>query len=356
MDVEELLKKRSAEINKMIEKWMPRRYNEKNLEFALGNARFRYNLEAPNRAIAEPLWNLLDRGGKRWRPVLMMLICEALGGDAKKHADFVVIPELIHEGTLCIDDIEDNSTLRRGKPCVHKIFGQDIAINAGNAMYYLPLLVLLKSKLDEKTKLQIYETYVQEMINISFGQGMDIAWHNGTANADRISEEEYLQMCAYKTGTLARMAAKIGAILAGADEKAIEKAGRFAESLGIAFQIQDDVLNLTAQSGKGQFVEEYIGEDIHEGKRTLLVIHASKKADEGDRKRLIEILNMHTNDRNLIKEAIDIIKKHDAVEYAKKKAQNLVESAWNDFEPLLREGEAKNELKALVEFSIKREF
>ncbi len=129
--------------------------------------------------------------------------------------DFAIIPEVVHNGTLVVDDIEDSSEVRRGKPCTYKIFGIDIAVNAGNAMYYLPLLPLMeqKNRIPAEKLRDVYEVYVQEMINLSIGQAMDIAWHRGLANADGISEEDYLQMCAYKTGTLARMSAKIAAVI-----------------------------------------------------------------------------------------------------------------------------------------------
>jgi len=357
INIEEILKEKSKIIDKIIEKYIPREHDKKSLEFTMGKARYEYSIEAPNKVVSEPIWNLLDRGGKRWRPVLMMLIHDALGGDSKKHQDMVIIPEVIHNGTLMIDDIEDNSELRRGKPCTHKIFGIDIAINAGNVMYYLPFLALLRNKtMDEKTKVRIYETYLQEMINISFGQGMDIAWHNGKANADKITEPEYLQMCAYKTGTLARMSAKIGAILAGANDRTVEALGKLSESIGVGFQIQDDVLNLTATSGKNQFKEEYIGEDIHEGKRTLMVIYAIQHAGKKDAKRLIEILNMHTRDRELIDEAIQIMKNAGAIQYARDRAKEIISGAWKEAEPHLKAGKAKNQLAAFVKFSVEREY
>jgi geranylgeranyl pyrophosphate synthase len=126
----------------------------------------------------------------------------------------------------------------------------DIAVNAGNAMYYLPLLPLMvqRAKLSPQVQRDVYEVYVQEMINLSMGQAMDIAWHRGLANADDLAEEDYLQMCAYKTGTLARMAAKMAAVLADANKPLVEKLGRFAESIGVAFQMQDDILDLTGKS------------------------------------------------------------------------------------------------------------
>lgn len=185
IDIEALLAEKSKLIDKAIEKWLPRKYDARSMERTFGKPRFAYNAEAANRAIAEPVWDLLDRGGKRWRPALLLLVCEALGGDAGAALDWAVIPELVHNGTLVVDDVEDSSELRRGKPCTYKIFGTDIAVNAGSALYYIPLQVLLESKLPAEQLLKAYETYTQEMMNVSLGQAMDIAWHRGLARAGR---------------------------------------------------------------------------------------------------------------------------------------------------------------------------
>ncbi|MEM2463899.1 MAG: polyprenyl synthetase family protein, partial [Candidatus Bathyarchaeia archaeon] len=265
-----------------------------------------------------------------------------------------IIPEVVHNGTLMIDDIEDSSEYRRGKPCTYKIYGLDIAINAGNAMYYLPLLPLMENreKIGAEKLAKIYEIYVQEMINLSLGQAMDVAWHKGLANADQISEEDYLQMCAYKTGTLARMAAKIAAVLADADDELVEKLGLFAESIGVAFQIQDDVLDLTGE----EFAEKKggRGQDITEGKRTLMVIHTLKVANAEDRRRLIEILNMHTTDQKLRDEAIAIMQKYGSIDYAKNFAKRIVEESWRNVEKLLPPSDAKEKLNAFAKFLIER--
>ncbi len=311
-------------------------------------------METLNKAIAEPIWDMLDRGGKRWRPALFLLICEALGKNSADFLDFAIIPEVIHNGTLVIDDIEDTSEYRRGKPCTYKIFGIDIAVNAGNTMYYLPLLPLMEKRSEVAAdKLRdSYEVYVQEMINLSIGQAMDIAWHRNMANADTISEEDYMQMCAYKTGTLARMAAKLAAVLADADRELVEKLGTFAESIGVAFQMQDDVLDLTGK----EFAKKKggLGQDITEGKRTLMVIHALKTANQKDKKRLVEILNMHTSDQTLRDEAIGILQKNSAVEYAKHKAAQIMEDSWREVDKLLPASEGKEKLKVFAEFLIKR--
>ncbi len=354
VDIIKLLEEKKEVIDSCIKKYIPEQFDEKYLDWALGKARYKYSSEALNKAIAEPIWDLLNRGGKRWRPVLFLLIAEALGGDPKKYLDLVVVPEVIHNGTLMVDDIEDQSETRRGKACTHKIFGEDIAINAGNTMYYLPLLVLMKNKdkFDDKTLVKLYETYVQEMINVSSGQATDIAWHKGIANSDNITEGEYMQMCAYKTGCLARMSAKLGAIVAGADEGTVEKIGKFAEAIGVAFQIQDDVLSA---SGEAFQKRKGYGDDITEGKRTLIVINTLKNADEKDRKRLIEILNLHTRDENLITEALKILNKYGAIEYAKKTAKEMVRNTWNDIDSLLNPSEAKDKLKKFVDYLVERE-
>jgi geranylgeranyl pyrophosphate synthase len=354
LDVEKYLEENAPLIDRAIEKYIPRKFSKNSILFKISQPLYSYNLEPLNRAIAEPIWDMLDRGGKRWRPALFLLICEALGGDSDNCLDFSIIPEVIHNGTLVIDDIEDSSELRRGKPCTYKIFGLDISVNAGNAMYYLPLLPIMeeKARLQPQMQRDVYEVYLQEMINLSMGQAMDIAWHKGIANADELSEEDYLQMCAYKTGTLARMAAKMAAVLSGADKPLVEKLGKFAESIGVAFQMQDDVLDLTGV----EFAKKKggVGQDIAEGKRTLMVIYTLKKANNVDKKRLVEILNMHTSNQTLRDEAISLMQKHNAIEHVKSTAARIVEESWNEAEKLLPTPKAKEKLKAFAEFLIKR--
>ncbi|RLI42627.1 hypothetical protein DRO59_03500 [Candidatus Bathyarchaeota archaeon] len=354
VNIEKFLEEKAALIDKVIEKYIPRKFSEKTVLFKVNPPRYAYSLEPVNKAVAEPIWEFLDRGGKRWRPALFLLICEALGKKPEDFLDFAIIPEVIHNGTLLIDDIEDSSEFRRGKPCTYKIYGLDIAINAGNAMYYLPLIPLMehKDKISTEKLCKIYEIYVKEMINLSLGQAMDIAWHRGLANADEITEKNYMQMCAYKTGTLARLSAKIAAVLADANDKLVEKLGRFAESVGVAFQMQDDVLDLTSM----EFAEKKggRGQDITEGKRTLIVIHTLENANEKDKKRLVEILRMHTSDQRLRDEAITIMQKYGSIEYVKRFARRIVEESWKDVEKLLPASDAKEKLNAFAKFLIER--
>ena len=354
MDVERFLEDNTAHVNKAIEKYVPRAFSKDALLFRIIPPRYAYNIETLNKAVAEPVWEFLDRGGKRWRPAMFLLIIEALGKKPNEFLDFAIIPEVVHNGTLLVDDIEDASDLRRGKPCTYKLYGLDIAINAGNIMYYMPLLPLMEKKdriLPQKLY-RVYEVYVQEMINLGLGQAMDIAWHRGLADADKIDENDYMQMCAYKTGTLARMAAKMAAVLADADAMLVEKLGHFAESVGVAFQMQDDILDLTSKEFERK--KGGRGQDITEGKRTLVVIHTLKASDAKDRARLVEILNMHTPEQRLRDEAIKMMQKYGSIQYVKHQARKIVEESWRDAEKLLPATSGKEKLRAFTEFLIER--
>jgi geranylgeranyl pyrophosphate synthase len=349
--IEDYLKKTQPLVDKEIEKVFPKKIGKKWLEFALDKADFAYDEETITKSAAEPIWEFLNRGGKRWRPALTILSCEAVGGKKELALKMTPLIELIHEGTIMADDLEDNSQTRRGKPCTHLLYGNDIAINDGNLMYFAPLTLLYKNpyKLSEKQVRKIYDLYGKEMIRVSIGQAMDIYWHKG--NKTSISEKEYLQMCSYKTGVLARFAAKLGAILGNAKPEQEKALGKFAETIGIAFQIQDDILNLVGeefQKGKG------VGEDIHEGKRTIMALHALQHAGEAEKARLIEILNSHPANQETINEAIEIIKKNGSIEYAKEKARELVKQAWKKLNPVLKESTAKKTLKDFADYLIER--
>lgn len=324
-----------------IEKVFPRSFEGRDF-FEL---RWKLDVGALDEVLAKPVWDLLDRGGKRWRPFLMKTCYEAVGGQDEL-GEILAVPELIHNGTLMVDDIEDASDLRRGRDCVHKIFGDDVAINAGNSLYFLPMVVV--RDLDSEVRLKILDVYVEEMGKLHFGQGMDIFWHRGNKIP---SVDEYLQMCAFKTGTLARMSAKFGAILGGASDEVVKSLGEFAESLGVAFQIQDDVLNICPGKDWGKD----FGDDVSEGKRTLMVIRALGVLDENEARDLVGILDLQTKNSVLISEAVRLIKKSGAVEYAKDFARDLVREAWEKLDGVLIESDAKIKLKGFADFVVERE-
>jgi geranylgeranyl pyrophosphate synthase len=351
INILDILEEYGKRITAEIEKLIPRRVDEESLSRLIGKPLFKYEPESINKSVLEPFWDLMSRGGKRWRPALMVMVYEALRGKMEDILPLTVIPEVIHNGTLVVDDVEDESDYRRGKPCIHKTYGVDIAINMGNTMYFLPLLIISKINLPGDKKLRILEEYVKTMVELSIGQAMDIAWHKGLV--DGITEEQYMQMTLFKTGALARFSVKIACIMADAPMEIEEKISRFSESLAIAFQIQDDILNIVGEESK---YGKEIGGDIKEGKRTLLVIKALGNLPPHKAERLREILKLRTSNEGLIKEAVNLLKESGSIDYARKTCAGLVSKAWNDLDKVLPSSRAKEKLKALANFLIFREF
>ena len=350
---EKYIKENAKLVNQELETYLKKKSSSRYIESLLGRSSYEYDPEAMNKSILEPAWYLFDLGGKRWRPALTLLILEALGKDPKEFIEFAIIPEVIHTATLIHDDIEDNSSKRRSAPALHVKYGLDIANNLGDFMYFFPMVALADSpKISTEKKNRALSIYVKDMTRISLGQATDIAWHRGLLDPWKITEEKYLQMASDKTGVLSRFACELGAVIAGADEKTIEAVGKFGATIGVAFQIKDDILNITESElsdNKGG-----VGDDISEGKITIMVIYTLKHGSEQDRKRLIEILDMHTKGKKLIKEAINIMDKYKAKEYADKLAERIMKESWAAVDLKLPDSNAKSMIKELVEFLIHR--
>ncbi len=344
MKLAEIMEKNQKIVNDELKRFLPRRINEEWLERNMGTAN--YDIKAANEFMTKPVWDFLDRGGKRWRPLLMFLACGAVGGNPKTIRGFSVIPELIHNGSLVADDVEDSSRIRRGKPAIHLRYGTDIAVNLGSLLYYLPLLPIKRLDASDRLKARIYETVNDEMLKLHIGQGTDIHWHK--AKNGKPTEMQYLSMCANKTGTLARLSAKLGAILGNGTEKQVNSLGKFAESIGIAFQIKDDILNLEGGLGKE------IGEDITEGKMSLPVIRTLSVAGSRDKKILKRLLENHTRNKDEIRTAISILSRNRSIDYARDTAEKIVDSSWKELEPLLEDSEHKRVLHQLSKFMTKR--
>ncbi|RDD53114.1 MAG: polyprenyl synthetase family protein [Candidatus Korarchaeota archaeon NZ13-K] len=352
MEIERELRESRELLDALIEKSFPRRIDESYLEWLMGRRSDGYDPRTIERTIFEPMWDLLARGGKRWRPWLFMTIARNLGVDLEKYKNLAVIVELLHNGSLIADDIEDGAEVRRGDKAIHVKYGLDIAVNLSSAMYFLPMRLLMEMEVSDSTYRRLMNAYLEDMIRIHLGQATDIGWHRGLRDPETITVEQYLEMCANKTGVLPRMAARFAAIAAGLSADEERRLGRFAESIGVAFQIQDDILNVTNTEGLGK----EFGEDIREGKVTLMVIHTLSAADERDRLRLKEILSMHTSDPALIREAISIMERYGAVDHAKEVARRIVLSSWEEAEAILPENVYKEKIRELAMFLVERNF
>jgi len=352
MQLEEQVSTLLAEYGQMveaaIEEIIPKDFREENLVELGGRPKYEYEPVSVDKSVSKPFWDLMSRGGKRWRPALALLTYESLGGNPRDILHYAAIPEIIHNGTLIVDDVEDDSLMRRNRPCIHRTYGVDVAINAGNTLYYLPVVAIL-GRGDKEKNQRILETYIRQMFHLSLGQAMDIAWHRGLV--ENVTEEHYLQMCAFKTGSISRLAVEIACILAETSQEMVQVLGDFGESIGVAFQIQDDLLNLLGD--EAAYGKEW-GGDVAEGKRSLMVVHALRHLPTPERDRLKSILSIHRYDRPLIEEAVDLIKRSGSVEYAVKVARDIVQRSWSRIDEVLPPSEAKKKMRALAEFLIER--
>ncbi|MEX1112364.1 MAG: polyprenyl synthetase family protein [Candidatus Andersenbacteria bacterium] len=341
------------DVERALQEFLPAKWEEGALNDFLGSSAFERDKEAIKASLTEPIRDLIFRGGKRLRPVLFLTLVEGFDLKRGQYLDLAVAIELIHNGTLAVDDVEDSSTLRRGKPALHTTYGVDVALNAGNAMYFLPLAAFVKqdSNLSDSQRLRIFEIYSQEMINVHFGQAIDIHWHKELPES--VTQDQYLEMCRLKTGSLMRMSVRFACAVAGQDAENEQMFTRFAESTGIAFQIKDDVLDLTADPKT--FGKQY-GNDIQEGKLSLPVIFAIEELSSAEASRLRDILRMHTQEAERINEARSLILKTSAIKRATDYASELFEQAWKGMGKDVLNTEGYGKLQQLVEMLSKREW
>lgn len=317
------------DVEEVIQRYFSSEWIEADVLSWIGKKRFELDIPALNASLREPVSDFLLRGGKRLRPVLFLTILKLLRADWKKHLDIAVALEAAHNGTLIIDDIEDSAELRRGKPTCHRAFGLDIAVNAGVAIHFLPIRLLLKKEgLAERQQLRLMEIYAEELINVYFGQALDVAWHK---TPRPITMNQYLEMTRLKTGGLLRMAGRMACVIAGREdlEAAIVD---FSELVGVAYQIKDDALEF--ESNEETFGKSF-GNDIKEGKMSLPMTLALKKLPRQERDWLLHTLGAHTSDRVVLKKAMDLVKGSGAVQESLAYAEKLVDDSWEKIEPKL---------------------
>lgn len=213
---------------------------------------------------------LVDAGGKRLRPAVLILAAEAAGSDLKSVLPAAVAVELVHNFTLIHDDIMDKDDIRRGRPAVHVIWGEAGAILAGDTLYSKAFEILSKVENEPSRVLKCMDILSKTCTEICEGQWLDMDFEK----RDKVTESEYLEMVEKKTSVLYAATAKIGALLGGASDEVAEALSEYGRLVGIGFQMYDDVLDMTAPE---EVLGKVRGSDLMEGKHTLIVINAFEK-------------------------------------------------------------------------------
>ena len=222
----------------------------------------------------KPILYSMSGGGKRIRPTLLLLACEAFGGDVQQALPAAAAVEMFHNFTLLHDDIMDNAEVRRGKPSVYASWGNNVAILSGDAMMICSYRLL--SKVPSEKLASIMEIFTTTALQVCEGQQYDMDFES----RQKVSVVEYMRMIELKTSVLLAGAAAIGAVLGDASEEDCRQIYRYALELGLAFQLQDDLLD---SYGTQEELGKRIGGDILEGKKTCLMLNAMSRATEEDR-------------------------------------------------------------------------
>ena len=235
-----------------------------------------------DRYLYDPLVAYSRNGGKRHRPLICFAACLAVGGDMERATSAASAIEHFHTAALIHDDIADEAELRRGEPCMHLTEGVGLAINAGDlALSLVNGTVVSDTGLDDATKVRVITELIDMTRRTIEGQALDIGWARDSRYD--ITPEDYLVMATHKTAHYSgAVPLAIGAIIGGGTEAEIEALRNYGLDTGLAFQIQDDLLNLI---GSEESTKKDFRNDITEGKRTLMVVHALQHSDERDRGR-----------------------------------------------------------------------
>ena len=297
-------------------------------------------------SLYEPIRYVLSLGGKRIRPTLMMLAYNLYQEDPEKILPQACALETYHNFTLLHDDLMDKADVRRGHPTVHVKWDANTAILSGDTMLLMAFQRMMQCPED---KLQaVLDVFTETTLEIDEGQQYDISFET----RDDVREEEYIEMIRLKTSVLLACALKIGAILGGASASDAENLYKFGEQIGLAFQLQDDFLDVY---GDPKVFGKAIGGDILCNKKTFMLINAFNKADESQRKELEQWVNAVNPDPQQKIAAVTTLYNNIGVNrLAEERIRYYFDESRKYFAAVQVPEESKQELKAYTDKMMKR--
>lgn len=306
------------------------------------------NLSVPETPpeLYEPVRYILSLGGKRLRPALVILACDLFEGDVNSAIVPAVAIEVFHNFTLLHDDIMDRSELRRGSPTVHVKYNENVAILSGDVMSILASRLMNQAPGVVLNLVQ--DVFTLTAMQVCEGQQMDMNFEERLT----VSEGQYLQMIELKTAVLIAASLKIGAILGGSSQKDAEDLYEFGRNLGIAFQLQDDLLDTFGDPG---LIGKKLGTDIVDNKKTFLVIQALERASSTQKKELTGWLSKKDFDpEKKIAVLTELFDQLNIREVTEKRIRDYYDLALASLEHLNRPVERKTELLNFASFLMSR--
>jgi geranylgeranyl diphosphate synthase type II len=295
-------------------------------------------------SLYEPVKYILQSGGKRLRPLLVLLSAKAVGGSFNKVYNASVAVELLHNFTLVHDDIMDNADKRRGRLTLHKKYDENTAILAGDALLAVAYEYLLKD-CDGKTK-EAVTAFTKGLVEVCEGQSMDKDFET----IENVSLDEYKLMILKKTAAMSAMCCKIGALLGGGSYKEIKALSAFGKNIGVAFQVQDDLLDII---GEEKEFGKKTGGDLIEGKKTFLFINALTKANGNNRKKLLSVIKNKGIKDSEVDDYKNLYEKLNVIDEARKEIKSYTEKALLQLK-LLKKEEDRQIFQWLADSLIRR--
>ena len=336
-DVESYLSGLLSAIDRQLEEFLPARFKEADVERLAGAATWSYHPGSLTEMISVPVWDLLVRPASRWRPLFGVAMLESLGRSAEPFMALLsALAELSHTGSLIVDDIQDGSDTRRGDRSVHLKYGVPTALNAANALYFLPQILLIDHpELTDAQKLEIHELISRQFVRAHVGQTMDLYWskevrRNGILDdqGERL-REHVLQMYALKSATIAVTVAETASVITRPGDDVRKACVRFGEAVGVAFQIMDDIKDYARVDGR----LKPLGADLSEGKVTLVLLNAMADLGPVDQRRLVELASSLPGNGRAedLDEALDLVAGTAAFDSCREEASAIYRSARNEF-------------------------
>ncbi len=308
--------------------------------------------------VIAPIRTMSDRSAKRWRSYALIACCHLVGGDFKKFRPWLAVPELIHTGSLIIDDIQDKSPIRRGGPSCHTLFGEPLAINAGTLAYGLFHVVLKQTELSSRHRCKVYDLYFDVFRAAHTGQAIDIDGHLDLM-AECIQTKDFkklqdrvLAVHRLKSAIPAASLARMGAILGHATELQVAILGNFFESVGLAFQIMDDVLNLKGFKNNLKL----LAEDIIAGKVTYPIAKSLEYLDTDELQWIWGVLANESTDTQSHQMVIERLESCGALEACCTQARSIVDTSWSKLDTSFAESHTKMMLRAFSCYVINRHY
>jgi geranylgeranyl diphosphate synthase type II len=298
------------------------------------------------------------RLGKYIRPTLVLLTAEAMGVPEEKAVRTAAAMQTSEDWILIHDDLEDGSLARRGDATLHRLYGEGLAINAGDSLHLVMWKMLWDNRkvLGEKKATEIAEEFYQMLTRTVFGQGVEIKWTQ--EKKEDLADEDIFLILDGKTSyyTIAGPM-RLGAIIGGASSKQLEAIYEFGQYLGRCFQIVDDLLDLTSDFA-GQ--KKQTGNDIYEGKRTIMLMHLFREIKDGDKEKLAAIMAKSREEKSLdeVEWVIEKMRDYGSLKYGRKLAEKFAKQAekiFGDNLGFLRCQPARDQLEAVIEFIVKRD-